>query len=157
MSGSYATDWKNFVVIDKSGDEITAIKAATMDQKDKVQSESAFETLGDGHAVMFKATSNYDAKVAGGNMGAYKVTKVDGDRVQVAGAYQTVKDAKVYIPTLDSDDAFDAWTIGSLDDIEIDGYIVLLQTNKKSSNWDTVVFIPDTVAADCPSLIPAWS
>ncbi len=157
MSGSYATDWKNFVVIDKSGDEITAIKAATMDQKDKVQSESAFEALGDGHAVMFKATSNYDAKVAGGNMGAYKVTKVDGDRVQVAGAYQTVKDAKVYIPTLDSDDAFDAWTIGSLDDIEIDGYIVLLQTNKKSSNWDTVVFIPDTVAADCPSLIPAWS
>ena len=157
ISGSYATDWKNFVVIDKSGDEISAIKAATMDQNDKVQSESAFEALGDGHAVMFKATSNYDAKVAGGNMGAYKVTKVDGDRVQVAGAYQTVKDAKVYIPTLDSDDAFDAWTIGSLDDIEIDGYIVLLQTNKKSSNWDTVVFIPDTVAADCPSLIPAWS
>lgn len=147
--GSYATDWNNFVVIDKSGDEISAIKAAIMDQKAKVQSESAFEALGDGHVVMFKAADeNYVGSVAGGNMSAYKVTKVDGDRVQVAGEYQTVKDAKVYIPTLDSDDAFDSWTIGSLDDIEIDGYIVLLQTNKKSSNWDTVIFIPDTVQRD---------
>ena len=157
-TGTYTTDWKNFVVIDKSGDEISGIKAATMDQKDKVQSESAFEALGDGHVAMFKvAAAGYDAKVASGNMGAYKVTKVDGDRVQVAGGYQTVKDAKVYIPTLDSDNTFEAWTIGSLEDIDIDGYIVLLQTNKKSSNWDTVVFIPDTVAADCPSLIPAWN
>lgn len=71
---------------------------------------------------MFKvAAAGYDAKVASGNMGAYKVTKVDGDRVQVAGGYQTVKDAKVYIPTLDSDNTFEAWTIGSLEDIDIDG------------------------------------
>lgn len=50
-TGTYTTDWKNFVVIDKSGDEISGIKAATMDQKDKVQSESAFEALGDDHVA----------------------------------------------------------------------------------------------------------
>ena len=146
-TGAYNTDYEGFMKFTMSGDTISGIEEVKILGKDSIASEAEFT----------KDVVMYNGGTKDGTLGTalneYIVEKVNGDRVLVEGEYQTVKGATVYIPTLKSDNTFDAWTVGSLEDIEIDGYIVLLQTNKKSSNWDTVIFIPDTVARDCADLI----
>ena len=57
------------------------------------------------------------------------------------------------MPKLNSSNAFDTWTVGSIDDIGENDYVILLQTNKNSNNWDTVIVVSDSDAKDCPELI----
>ena len=146
----------SFGIIKMSGgvvSEVVQLVAGTNVEK----SDSVKDTFATGkEAVMFTDGVAVGKFGTTGQFDAFKVMKVNGDRVLVSnnkagtteGNYQTVKDATVYIPTLNSDNTFDAWTVGSVDDIEIEGFVVLLQTNKKSANWDTVIFIPDTVERD---------
>ena len=82
-------------------------------------------------------------------MKAYQVEKADSEKVKIDGAYQVIKDAKVYVANLKSNKKFDKWTIGSTADISINGYVVLVQTDKDSNNWDTVLYISDKDAEDC--------
>lgn len=145
-AASYETRDNVLVKITKSGDVIKSVEAAQIGDASAVKTETEF-TTGDKDAYAYKNGSADPYTVMKGSLTAYQVLKLNGDRVQIgkdkAVEYQTIKGATVYIPTLDSDKAFDSWAVGSLDDISVNGYVVLLQTNKKSSNWDTIIYIPD--------------
>lgn len=165
--GNYNHGITDFSLIKMSGGVVSSVTKLVTST---VQNEtSVVDSFDEGRVAAVYTDGNQIGTF--GDLSIYKVMKVSGDRVQInaeldettedvtddykAGSYQIVKDAKVYIPTLKNDKSFDAWTIGSVEDIELDGYVVLLQTNKKSSNWDTVIYIPYEVARDYPSLITA--
>lgn len=146
----YVTEDNVLVKITKSGDDIKSVVKAVIETAEDVVAEKDFK---DDTVYMYSNSVAAAYAVKSGDLTAYQVLKVSGDRVQIgrpaAGdvaedtEYQTIKGATVYIPKLDSDKAFDSWAIGSLDDISVNGYVVLLQTNDKSSNWDTIIYIPD--------------
>ena len=146
-SASYKTDKFTLMKIKKTGNEIKSISPASINITDSIVSDNYKK----GEAYVYSEGNSQDKLSA--NLPEYVVNKKDGDRVQINGAYQVVKNAKVYIPKLDSSKNFDEWTVGSVDDISENDYVVLLQTNKNSNNWDTVICIPETVAKDCPSLV----
>ena len=130
--------------ITKTGDEIKSVEAVTPNYKEEV---SDSKTDVNGSKVVVYGNSKNDATFAG--MKAYQVEKADSEKVKIDGAYQVIKDAKVYVANLKSNKKFDKWTIGSTADISINGYVVLIQTDKDSNNWDTVLYISDKDAEDC--------
>ncbi len=148
ISANYNTAYNVLMKISKTGDEIKNIVAATIEKATAVVSSSDFTK----HHVYV-----YEDAAADGHLSAdlpqYVVDKKDGDRIQIDGAYQVIKDAKVYMPKLDSSNDFDTWTVGSIDDIGENDYVILLQTDKNSNNWDTVIVVSDSDAKDCPALI----
>ena len=143
---SYKTDNFTLMKIKKTGNEIKSISPATINPTDSIVSDQ----YNKGEAYVY-SDGNIEGTLKA--LPEYIVTKKDGDRIQVNGAYQVVKGAKVYIPKLNSSKDFDEWTVGSVDDISENDYVVLLQTNKNSNNWDTVICIPESTAKDCPSLV----
>ena len=146
-SASYKTDNFTLMKIKKTGNEIKSISPASINTTDSIVSDNYKK----GEAYVY-SDDNSQGKLSA-ELPEYEVTKKDGDRLQINGAYQVVKNAKVYIPKLNSSKDFDEWTVGSVDDISENDYVVLLQTNKNSNNWDTVICIPETVVKDCPSLV----
>ena len=146
-SATYESSKFKFVYFSKTGDEIKSVKKATEKYDTEISDSKA--DVGSGNVVAY-GTSSSDAKFA--DLRAYKVEKADSEKVKVNGDYQVIKDAKVYVANLKSNNKFDKWTIGSTSDISIDGYVVLIQTDKDSNNWDTVLYISDTDAADCKDI-----
>lgn len=144
-SATYESSKFKFVYFSKTGDEIKDVKAVTPKYDTEISDNK--NDVGSGKVVVYGTSSSSDATFA--NLKAYQVEKADSDKVKVNGDYQVVKDAKVYVANLKSNNKFDKWTIGSTSDISIDGYVVLIQTDKNSNNWDTVLYISDTDAADC--------
>ena len=149
--GTYEFDNKTFMKFDMSGDVIDRITAAKLAEKDNVLSEADFTADKANDAVMFKSGTPYGTV---GNLMVYKTTAdCNGSSVEVDGVNRVIKDAKVYKATLNSDKAFAGWEIAEVTDIEEEGYVALLQTSKKSSNWDTVVYIPYEVNRDNKDII----
>lgn len=142
-AGAYATNKFALMYISKTGDEIRGIEAVTPKYYKEVSDN---KTDVNGKSIV-AYDGNTTAEFAG--MKAYKVEKASGDKVKVDGAYQVISDAKVYVANLKSNNKFDSWTIGSTADIGIDGYVVLIQTDKDSNNWDTVLYISDKDAENC--------
>ena len=150
-TGTYEFDNKTFMKFDMSGDVIDRITAAKLAEKDNVLSEADFTADKANDAVMFKSGTPYGTV---GNLMVYKTTAdCNGSSVEVDGVNRVIKDAKVYKATLNSDKAFAGWEIAEVTDIEEEGYVALLQTSKKSSNWDTVVYIPYEVNRDNKDII----
>ena len=150
-TGTYEFDNKKFMKFDMSGDVIDRITAAKLAEKDNVLSEADFTADKANDAVMFKSGTPYGTV---GNLMVYKTTAdCNGSSVEVDGVNRVIKDAKVYKATLNSDKAFAGWEIAEVTDIEEEGYVALLQTSKKSSNWDTVVYIPYEVNRDNKDII----
>ena len=148
---TYEFDNKTFMKFDMSGDVIDRITAAKLAEKDNVLSEADFTADKANDAVMFKSGTPYGTV---GNLMVYKTTAdCNGSSVEVDGVNRVIKDAKVYKATLNSDKAFAGWEIAEVTDIEEEGYVALLQTSKKSSNWDTVVYIPYEVNRDNKDII----
>ncbi len=141
---TYANNKFALMYITKTGDEIKSVKAVTPNYKEEVSDD---KTDVNGSKVVVYGNSKNDATFAG--MKAYQVEKADSEKVKIDGAYQVIKDAKVYVANLKSNKKFDKWTIGSTADISINGYVVLVQTDKDSNNWDTVLYISDKDAEDC--------
>ena len=154
--GTYAADTKALMYITKTGDEIKSVEAVTPNYKEEISDDKKLVS-GKNVVVYGKDGVVGDAEFAG--MVAYKVEKADSDKVKIKNveskttddklAYQVIKDAKVYVANLKSNKKFDKWTIGSTADISINGYVVLVQTDKDSNNWDTVLYISDKDAEDC--------
>ena len=143
-ANTYANNKLALMYITKTGDEIKSVEAVTPNYKEEV---SDSKTDVNGSKVVVYGNSKNDATFAG--MKAYQVEKADSEKVKIDGAYQVIKDAKVYVANLKSNKKFDKWTIGSTADISINGYVVLVQTDKDSNNWDTVLYISDKDAEDC--------
>ncbi len=143
-TNTYANNKLALMYITKTGDEIKSVEAVTPNYKEEV---SDSKTDVNGSKVVVYGNSKNDATFAG--MKAYQVEKADSEKVKIDGAYQVIKDAKVYVANLKSNKKFDKWTIGSTADISINGYVVLVQTDKDSNNWDTVLYISDKDAEDC--------
>ena len=141
---TYENSKYKLVYISKTGDEIRSVEAVSPTYKNEV-SDSKNDVSG--KKVVVYGTNPGDATFA--NLKAYQVEKADSEKVKVNGAYQVIKDAKVYVANLKSNKKFDKWTIGSTADISINGYVVLVQTDKDSNNWDTVLYISDKDAEDC--------
>ncbi len=141
---TYENSKYKLVYISKTGDEIRSVEAVSPTYKNEV-SDSKNDVSG--KKVVVYGTNTGDATFA--NLKAYQVEKADSEKVKVNGAYQVIKDAKVYVANLKSNKKFDKWTIGSTADISINGYVVLIQTDKDSNNWDTVLYISDKDAEDC--------
>ena len=141
---TYANNMFALMYITKTGDEIKSVEAVTPNYKEEVSDN---KTDVNGSKVVVYGNSKNDATFAG--MKAYQVEKADSEKVKIDGAYQVIKDAKVYVANLKSNKKFDKWTIGSTADISINGYVVLVQTDKDSNNWDTVLYISDKDAEDC--------
>ena len=141
---TYENSKYKLVYISKTGDEIRSVEAVSPTYKNEV-SDSKNDVSG--KKVVVYGTNTGDATFA--NLKAYQVEKADSEKVKVNGAYQVIKDAKVYVANLKSNNKFDKWTIGSTSDISINGYVVLIQTDKDSNNWDTVLYISDKDAEDC--------
>ena len=141
---TYANNKFALMYITKTGDEIKSVEAVTPNYKEEVSDN---KTDVNGSKVVVYGNSKNDATFAG--MKAYQVEKADSEKVKIDGAYQVIEDAKVYVANLKSNKKFDKWTIGSTADISINGYVVLVQTDKDSNNWDTVLYISDKDAEDC--------
>ena len=155
-TGTYAADTKALMYITKTGDEIKSVEAVKGKAMPEISDDKKLVS-GKNVVVYGKDGVVGDAQFAG--MVAYKVEKADSDKVKIKNvesktnddklAYQVIKDAKVYVANLKSNKKFDKWTIGSTADISINGYVVLVQTDKDSNNWDTVLYISDKDAEDC--------
>ena len=147
-TAEYNTAYNVLMKVSKTGNEIKSIVAATINKVSAVVSSGDFVK----HSVYVYEDATADGHLSA-NLPQYVVDKKDGDRIQIDSAYQVIKDAKVYMPKLNSSNAFDTWTVGSIDDIGENDYVILLQTNKNSNNWDTVIVVSDSDAKDCPELI----
>ena len=143
---TYENSKYKLVYISKTGDEIRSVKAVTPNYKSEV-SDSKIDVNAD--KVVAYGTAKNDGDAVFADMAAYQVEKADSEKVKIDGSYQVIKDAKVYVANLKSNNKFDKWTIGSTSDIGINGYVVLIQTDKDSNNWDTVLYISDKDAEDC--------
>ena len=143
---TYENSKYKLVYISKTGDEIRSVEAVTPTYKTEV---SDLKTDVSGKKVVAYGTAKNGGDAVFADMAAYQVEKADSEKVKVNGAYQVIKDAKVYVANLKSNKKFDKWTIGSTADISINGYVVLVQTDKDSNNWDTVLYISDKDAEDC--------
>ena len=144
---TYESSKYKLVYISKTGDEIRSVKTVDANYKSEV-SDSKDEVSAE-KVVAYGPETDSVAQATFAGLKAYKVNKADSEKVQVNNIYQVIKDAKVYVANLKSDKTFDKWTLGSTSDIGIDGYVVLIQTDKDSNNWDTVLYISDKDAEDC--------
>ena len=153
-TGNYADAYNVLMKVNKTGNEIKSIVAATIEKVQAIKSSSDYVKH---HVYVYQNKAENNALIADGHLSAdlpqYIVAKKDGDRIKIGNEYQVIKDAKVYMPKLNASKEFDAWTVGSIDDIGENDYVILLQTNKNSNNWDTVIVVSDSDAKDCPELI----
>ena len=155
-ANTYANNKLALMYITKTGDEIKSVETVNGKAMPEISDDNKLVS-GKNVVVYGKDGVAGDAEFAG--MVAYKVEKADSDKVKIKNvesktnddklAYQVIKDAKVYVANLKSNKKFDKWTIGSTADISINGYVVLVQTDKDSNNWDTVLYISDKDAEDC--------
>lgn len=114
-----------------------------------VTTQSATTTIGSPYAA--DTVGSYAA-----NFGRVTVTAIDANRIQVnAGTPEYVlidADAIVLKATFKSSGAFDKYVASTVESINENYHVILIQLDKDSSDYDLVIFVP---TADIAKTLPA--
>ncbi len=155
-ANTQVADRDEFYTLTYKNGSISAIGATTAVPAANPRVESAFAA---GEYTLYNGGYATDAKqISGDLINMYKVIKKSGSTLDLGQAakgtvanYQYIGDAaNVYKIALKDDNTFKGLEIGSVSEITKDSYVILLQMDKKSGAWDTIIYITDTDAAVAP-------